>query len=62
MDSVEIDVDTSSTTVVDLTGSVEQFCRDKGDGLVSVFVPHATAGLALMETNSGSEVDLEANR
>jgi len=58
MDSVEIDVDTSSTTVVDLTGSVEQFCRDKGDGLVNVFVPHATAGLALMETNSGSEVDL----
>jgi secondary thiamine-phosphate synthase enzyme len=30
------------------------------DGLVHVFVPHATAGVALMETGSGSEADLEA--
>jgi secondary thiamine-phosphate synthase enzyme len=58
MESVEIDIDTSSATVVDLTASVERFCRDKGDGLVNVFVPHATAGLALMETHSGSEADL----
>ena len=29
------------------------------DGIVNVFVPHATAGLALMETGSGSEEDLE---
>ena len=58
MQSVEIDVDTSSATVVDLTEIVERFCRDKGDGLVNVFVPHATAGLALMETGSGSEADL----
>jgi secondary thiamine-phosphate synthase enzyme len=58
MESVEIDVDTSSATVVDLTERVDRFCRDKGDGLVNVFVPHATAGLALMETHSGSEADL----
>ena len=30
-----------------------------GDGLLHVFVPHATAGVALMETGSGSEEDLE---
>jgi secondary thiamine-phosphate synthase enzyme len=58
MRSVEIEVDTTSSRVVDLTGEVERFCRGHGDGLVSVFVPHATAGLALMETNSGSEADL----
>ena len=58
MESVEIEVDTSSSRIVDLTGEVVRFCRGHGDGLVSVFVPHATAGLALMETNSGSEADL----
>jgi len=38
---------------------VERFCAGRGDGLCSVFAPHATAGLALMETGSGSEADLE---
>ena len=46
--------------VVDISNHVAQFCRDKGDGLVNVFVPHATAGLALMETGSGTEEDLIA--
>jgi len=58
MESVEIDVDTSSARVVDLTRSLQHFCDGRGDGLVNVFVPHATAGLALMETGSGSEPDL----
>ncbi|HVM15110.1 MAG TPA: YjbQ family protein [Egibacteraceae bacterium] len=31
----------------------------KGDGLCNVFAPHATAGLALMETGSGTEADAE---
>jgi secondary thiamine-phosphate synthase enzyme len=44
--------------VVDLTGDVAAFCRDRGDGLVSVFVPHATAGVALIETGAGSDDDL----
>jgi secondary thiamine-phosphate synthase enzyme len=44
--------------VVDVTDEVEQFCVGLGDGLCSVFAPHATAGLALMETGSGSEPDL----
>jgi secondary thiamine-phosphate synthase enzyme len=39
---------------------VQAFARDAGgDGLLHVFVPHATAGAALMETGSGSEADLE---
>jgi secondary thiamine-phosphate synthase enzyme len=37
---------------------VGRFCAGRGDGLVHVFAPHATAGLALMETASGSEADL----
>jgi secondary thiamine-phosphate synthase enzyme len=46
--------------VVDLTGRVGDFCRDRGDGLVSIFVPHATAGLAIIETGAGSDDDLLA--
>ena len=58
MDSTLIDVDTSRRQVVDISDQVERFCTGRGDGLCSVFVPHATAGVALMETGSGSEVDL----
>jgi secondary thiamine-phosphate synthase enzyme len=60
MDSIEINVDTSRTRIVDLTSDLQRFCAERGDGLVSVFVPHATAGVALMETGSGSEADLLA--
>jgi secondary thiamine-phosphate synthase enzyme len=58
VDSVEITVRTGSTLVTDLTGELEHFCAERGDGLASVFVPHATAGVAVMETGSGSEADL----
>ena len=58
MDSTLIDVDTSRRRLVDITERVEMFCAGRGDGLCSVFVPHATAGVALMETGSGSESDL----
>jgi secondary thiamine-phosphate synthase enzyme len=58
MDTTELRVDTSHTQVVDLTDQVEGFCAGRGDGLCSVFAPHATAGVALMETGSGSEDDL----
>ena len=44
--------------VVDLTGRVNEALAGRGDGLVHVFLPHATAGLALMELGSGSERDL----
>jgi secondary thiamine-phosphate synthase enzyme len=58
MDSIELEIDTSRQQVVDLTTELERFCAGKGDGLVNVLAPHATAGLALMETGSGSEPDL----
>jgi secondary thiamine-phosphate synthase enzyme len=48
----------SEPTVVDLTREVDVFCQDRGDGLVSLFLPHATAGLAIIETGAGSEDDL----
>ena len=53
-------VDTTGRVVIDVTDGVEEFAEESGgDGLVHVFVPHATAGVALMETGSGSEDDLE---
>ena len=42
----------------DITERVASFVRTKGDGLVSVFVPHSTAGIALVETGAGSDRDL----
>jgi len=58
--SVELSVDTRGRRVVDITDDVRRFVGETGgDGLIHVFLPHATAGLALMETGSGSEGDLE---
>ena len=61
MHMVELGIDTGSRQVVDLTSRVAEVVREAGasDGLLSVFVPHATAGLMVMETGSGSEEDLE---
>ena len=53
-----LDIDTSRRRLVDLTREVQSFCGAHGDGLCNVFVPHATAGVAVMETGSGSEPDL----
>ena len=58
MDSLELTVRNGSTLVTDLTGQAGRFCAGRGDGLLNVFVPHATAGVALMEIGSGSEPDL----
>jgi secondary thiamine-phosphate synthase enzyme len=59
MESTVITVRTGgSPAVVDITGEAEEFVRDKGDGLLHVFVPHATAGLAIIETGAGSDDDL----
>jgi secondary thiamine-phosphate synthase enzyme len=44
--------------VHDLTGACSDFLRNEGDGLLSVFLPHATAGVAILETGSGSDDDL----
>jgi secondary thiamine-phosphate synthase enzyme len=46
--------------VLDLTGEAERFVAGRGDGLLSVFVPHATAGVAILELGSGSDEDLLA--
>ena len=58
METTELILDTSGRQVVDLTDRAAEFCRSFGDGLLNVFAPHATAGVALMELGSGSEADL----
>lgn len=53
------ELDTSRSEFTDITRLLHDFVETAGgDGVVHVFVPHATAGLALMETGSGSEQDL----
>ena len=62
----EAGIDTIVITVVtgrrpgvhDLTSEVRAFLRGRGDGFLNVFVPHATAGLAIIETGAGSDHDL----
>ena len=46
--------------VVDLTDECAEFVSGEADGLLQVFVPHATAGVAIIETGSGSDDDLLA--
>ena len=58
MESTVLDVDTSRRRLVDLTDEVADFCAPRGDGLCNVFVPHATAGVAIIETGAGSDDDL----
>jgi secondary thiamine-phosphate synthase enzyme len=58
VDTRIVRLDMSRSQVADLTDPVESFCRDRGDGLCSVFAPHATAGVGLMELGSGSDADL----
>jgi secondary thiamine-phosphate synthase enzyme len=66
MRSELIEVATGGTEVVfDLTSKCEQFVareahQAQGDGLLHVFVPHATAGIAILETGAGSDTDLLA--
>ncbi|MFF3244109.1 YjbQ family protein [Streptomyces sp. NPDC002870] len=53
----------SDETVTDLTRACEQFLQETAggrDGLLNVFVPHATAGIAVIETGAGSDDDLLA--
>jgi len=61
MRSETVRIRTGNQAVVhDLTPTCAQFVRDEGDGLLNVFVPHATAGLAILETGAGSDDDLLA--
>jgi secondary thiamine-phosphate synthase enzyme len=54
-----VSVDTSGRLVTDISERVRAFAETEIDGFIHVFLPHATAGLALIETGSGSEGDLE---
>jgi secondary thiamine-phosphate synthase enzyme len=54
-----ITVETGSRPAVrDVTAEAQQFVSGEGDGLLHVFVPHATAGIAIIETGAGSDDDL----
>jgi len=50
----------SSEVVLDITHDAEQYAAGRGDGLLHLFVPHATAGIAILETGAGSDDDLLA--
>ncbi|MEU8241411.1 YjbQ family protein [Actinoplanes missouriensis] len=59
MRSETITVRTGNSPVVhDITAEAERFVASEQDGLLHVFVPHATAGLAIIETGAGSDDDL----
>src|ERR1041384_6599608 len=63
METIEIEVRTGGREVVhDLTGECAEFLSSVGaaDGLLNVWVPHATAGIAVIETGAGSDDDLLA--
>ncbi len=61
MDSELLELHTGDREVVlDLTDRCETFVAGRGDGLLHVFVPHATAGIAVLETGAGSDDDLLA--
>jgi len=59
MDTEVVQLRTGARLATDITQMINQFCRERGDGLCHIFVPHATAGVAVIETGSGSEPDLE---
>jgi secondary thiamine-phosphate synthase enzyme len=52
--------DTTASPILDIGTDVEQFLAGATEGMLNIFVPHATAGLAIMETGAGSEADLQA--
>ena len=53
-----LDLEMGRASIADITDQAARFVQGAGDGLLSVFAPHATAGVALMELGSGSESDL----
>lgn len=59
MKTTEISIRTGSdASVTDLTAACARFVEAEGDGLLNVYVPHATAGLVVMELGAGSDGDL----
>ena len=61
MKTTELSITTGSRAgLFDLTAECERFVAGEGDGLLNVFVPHATCGLVIMELGAGSDADYEA--
>jgi secondary thiamine-phosphate synthase enzyme len=61
MKTTEIAVQTGHRRgLYDLTAVCDQFVAGEGDGLLTVFVPHATAGVVIIELGAGSDADLVA--
>ena len=61
MKTTEITVETGRRRgLFDLTEACASFVRGEGDGLLNVFVPHATAGVVILELGAGSDEDLMA--
>jgi secondary thiamine-phosphate synthase enzyme len=58
MNTDVLEIDSSRRRIIDLTEEVREFCASQQDGLCNVFVPHATAGVAIIETGAGSDDDL----
>jgi len=61
MHTIELTIDTGrSPGLVDLTDACARFVADvdAGNGLLTVFVPHATAGVVVVELGAGSDADL----
>ena len=55
----EVEVETGRRRVTEVTAHCSRFAAEQGvDGLLHVFLPHATAGLAVVETGAGSDDDL----
>ena len=59
MESIDLHIDTTKRRIVDRKDQLRRFCCGKGAALFAVCVSHATAGVALITTCSGSEYNLE---
>ncbi len=61
MKTTELSIQTAGHRgLFDLTEACRRFVAGEGDGLLSIFVPHATAGVVIMELGAGSDVDMMA--
>lgn len=59
VDTLELQLRTAGRRgLTDITASCVRFVAGKGDGLLSLFVPHATCGLVIVELGAGSDEDL----